>query len=252
MKTILDTLKRKWAEYLLEILVLTIGIYGAFALNNWNEYKKAREEEQILYNQLLLDYEANLKQLNEKISLHEIIIDAGFSLLNDFDNTGTAIYDSVIADLSIIGIDPTFDPIINDLNGSGKINLIRNPALNRLLSNWSSDITSLRELQLAWSMIDYTEFHNRRNELGINRDISSVFWELQSVNNQWLLGKKTTITRKVSRSKQTPNLTIILSDKVLEGIVADGVIFSQSSLSQALVLKERIEEIISLIKSEIK
>jgi len=45
MKKILETLKRKWAEYLLEVFVILIGILSAFSLSNWNESRKNKIEE---------------------------------------------------------------------------------------------------------------------------------------------------------------------------------------------------------------
>lgn len=45
MKRILSTLKEKWPEYFFEILVLIIGIYGAFELSNYGDEKARRQSE---------------------------------------------------------------------------------------------------------------------------------------------------------------------------------------------------------------
>ncbi len=64
MKRLLTTLKDKWSEYLLEIIVLIVGIYGAFALESWNEGRKAEEEFRIIITTVKTDILSDIQEFD--------------------------------------------------------------------------------------------------------------------------------------------------------------------------------------------
>ena len=68
MKKILETLNQKWTEYLLEILVIVVGIIVAFTLNNWNEKRKQASNFDKLIDGLENEIRENLEEANYEIS----------------------------------------------------------------------------------------------------------------------------------------------------------------------------------------
>jgi len=84
MKKILETLKRKWAEYLLEILVIVIGILGAFILNNWNESRKASNFQHKILNEIHISLLENIEIVKRSIFFNENAKTSCQIILNHF------------------------------------------------------------------------------------------------------------------------------------------------------------------------
>lgn len=151
MKRILTTLAQKWPEYLLEVLVLIIGVYGAFTLDNWNEERKSREKERTLLVNLQRDFSLRHQELLEFKEVRKKAI-ASISYLNQ-----------AIADQDHPRPKPAMDScMVNILNGmtfndqfkmldvlfsTGMINDLKNEKLKQHLLLWPQQVEEMMEEQ---------------------------------------------------------------------------------------------------------
>ena len=242
----------KYFKYAIgEVVLVVIGILIALNINNWNEKQKDRVIEQDILVQLLEEYETNLKQLENKIQLRNIIIKSSIEVLGYIDSPININKDSLIKKIATLRYDPTFDPIQNDLISSGNIRLIQNKNLRKMLSNWSSDVVAVQEMESQWEKIRSETNIPYMIKLGIYRDIIDITTKEISLEH-WLLDniQKSDYELSVGKSKRI-NIEDILNDKDLESMVGDAINFNNVTNLQSNALLIRINKIIKILNEEL-
>ena len=149
MKRILTTLAQKWPEYLLEILVLIIGIYGAFALDNWNENIERRKKESILLKELNKEFISNKQQFEFILKKHENLYHASSKIADMFPiDPVHANLDTISKYLGQMEWGYTFDPsqgVVNSIISTSSFDLISNDSLRAALITWSDTFADYTE-----------------------------------------------------------------------------------------------------------
>jgi hypothetical protein len=172
MKRILSTLSQKWPEYLLEVLVLIIGIYGAFALEKWNEDRKERKLEHKYLKSLLIDLNRDLESLENLKKVRQISNESAWTLLNTESISASYAAQSEWSDHMInIGFWYEFVPNDNtfkELSNSGNLSLFQNDSVKIGLLNleaFNDQIIAARDHMrrefdqyLYDEMVNYDEF----------------------------------------------------------------------------------------------
>lgn len=69
-----EHIKAHWFKYLLETMVIVVGVLGAFALNHWNDSRIRQGTEEEVLEQIKLDLQRTLESVQESSSDHAWII----------------------------------------------------------------------------------------------------------------------------------------------------------------------------------
>lgn len=161
MKKLLQTLSQKWPEYLLEILVLIIGIYGAFELENWNVERKNRQSEKVILQNLKKEMLANKAELAYTMERHRYSRECTFELLSYFGKDVSTIppkkLDTLLAQTETAW---TFEPrngYVQSTITSGNINILTSDSLKAMLTSFDGEvIDATQEVEYIVSLL-----HNR-------------------------------------------------------------------------------------------
>lgn len=242
------------SKYLLyaigEIVLVVIGILIALSINNWNERQKDLAQEQLILKQLRTEYQSNLAQLDEKVLMREEGSLAGRVLLDQIDNPQTVTAEVFYPELLKIVRDPTFDPIKNDIVGSDKIRLIRNPELVSLLSNWSSEVYQVQELELEYKKFRTEIVLPCIIRLGLARNMNNDLWK-DGFTPTEALDKSYNYKFTLGDTKKELDLAAVLTDPELEGIISQSITFYELANLQSQTLRGRINQMLEILEQEI-
>ncbi len=234
MKRILTTLSQKWPEYLLEVLVLIVGIYGAFALEEWNENNKNSRYKELMVQNIEKEFEVNSNQLNNVLNYDRQAIAACESLLG-LINTSVIpkefVLDSLVNNMYALW---TFDPTagaVRSAISSGQIHLLSQETLKEYLFSWQDLALDAKEEEQRFvenAMKRMPEFEDRARA-------ANNFHQYDS---------------RVPRSQFPSDYESLLHDPEFENFLASQMILLLDAERELETMAERIDDILNQLQQE--
>ena len=159
--------ENKLSKYLFyaigEILLVVIGILIALSINNWNENRKNRIEEQALYGILINSLESDLDDVTDKISIVESALEAqDIFISNSFEE---------VKDRYSV---PQIEELLYALSESSRSFFPNYGLYNKITNNNQIDLIQTSDLQLKIIEL-YEQYYKRYNDLDLNIEQQNLF-----------------------------------------------------------------------------
>lgn len=232
--------ENKVIKYLLyavgEIILVVIGILIALQIDNWNEQKKLRKEEQAVILSLHENFVIASEQSTELIAeedtlMHRLIrilkIDSNNTSLN-YEVISDSIFKSAVWDLQ--SDMPTFNTYKN-LKNTNKLSLIKSPEIHKRFASLEFAMNKLDDLLADRLTVHQTRVDNILEDninfiplvksnlpsINIENEPSNNYEEiLQSRNVRNLLGMKLTFTQDIINRRSDVDKEIKVIIELLE------------------------------------
>ena len=135
-----------------EIALVVVGILIALYINDRRDFRADRKQEVTYLREFHKDLEGNLEELDRVIEKSGLTTRACDSIIAFSRRAPEDISNEQLLDfqLEVMGYTKhmTLEGTIEDLQGSGKLAVIRNDSIRRAMATWQADMRLLRELEV--------------------------------------------------------------------------------------------------------
>jgi hypothetical protein len=141
-----------WPEYILEIMVVIIGITISFAISNYQTDANNRSLERIYMSGLLEDISADIVELDNVIADTKSLLESSRLLMDAIEGKTQLTDDEFIDHVKGIGARPNYvakNGTFSGMKSSGNFNLISDNELKVLLFEYDAQYQVLKTLEAA-------------------------------------------------------------------------------------------------------
>jgi hypothetical protein len=232
-----------------EIVLVVIGILIALQINNWNELRKEHLGEQVILRQLKKEFEANLQQLDQKVTIRENLINEANDLLSYFGSSDSIEEDILLIKFAAI-VPTTFDPVDNDLIGSGRIDNLKNQEVKQLLTNWTTNVIQLQETEQMFLNYHENQIRPFMDKAGLTRNVAHYFWGQDQVMS--LIDSDKAYNAIPGKSTIGPKMKEFLNNAQFESIITQTISLNVFNNIESHTLRGHIQKIIEAIQKELE
>lgn len=224
-----------------EIVLVVIGILIALQINNWNQKQQDKMLEQATLKALLSEFQDNYVSVNDYLENIKKMLKFGDTLMKLIgpEITSTSKYDvhRLIGEVSgtmkcIVSVD-----VLEDVQSSGRLNLLSNEQVRRAISKWSSQLKELQSEEFDWAQ----EFSSQY--------IPFTHKWLQWENVDYILNNNDSIRYTGSRFNVDPRL--MLQQPEFENIMNEQYWRFTRIKERTKVLLRKTDTLIGLLKKEL-
>lgn len=183
--------------------------------------------------------------------MREQMLASAMNLLSMIDDPTSASLPRIATELGSLMRDPTFDPIENDIIGTSNLRILRNQELVKMLSNWSSDVYQVQEMELEYQKMRTEIGIPLSIDLGIARNLHQALWTSEESPEE-LLDEETNEQLDIGATKKEISLSKLLASTELEGFIASSITWNKLCNMQSEALKKRILRILQLVDEGIE